>query len=56
MRAAPPATSARHWLFAAPALLVIIVFIVIPYINIGVMSLRTPSSIAAYGPGFTLAN
>lgn len=55
MRAAPT-SSARHWLFAAPALLVIVLFIAIPYINIGVMSLRTPSNTAAYDPGFTLAN
>ena len=46
----------RHWLFAAPALLMVGLFVLIPYINIGIMSFRTPSTTAPYGPGFTLAN
>lgn len=56
MRAEAASASIRHWLFAAPALLVVTVFIALPYVNIGVMSFRTPSNLAAYGPGFTAEN
>lgn len=43
------------WLIA-PALVLIGVFLVIPYLNIVVMSLRPPAVGAAHGPGFTAAN
>src|SRR5262245_8193384 len=46
----------RRWLLALPALLVVVVFVVIPYLNIVVMSFRTPSATAIHGPGFTIAN
>jgi putative spermidine/putrescine transport system permease protein len=49
-------TVLRRWLLAAPALVLIVVFIAVPYLNIVVMSVRTPSSVQMYGPGFTLAN
>jgi putative spermidine/putrescine transport system permease protein len=56
MKAAASKTAIGTWLLAAPALLVVAVFILVPYINIGIMSVRTPSSTSVYGPGFTLAN
>lgn len=43
------------WLIA-PALLLLGVFLVLPYLNIVLMSLRPPAVGAPYGPGFTLAN
>jgi len=43
------------WLIA-PALLLLAVFLVLPYVNIVVMSLRQPAVGAPYGPGFTLGN
>jgi putative spermidine/putrescine transport system permease protein len=39
-----------------PAAALIFVFLVIPYINILIMSVRVPSTSAPYDPGFTLAN
>jgi putative spermidine/putrescine transport system permease protein len=39
-----------------PAAALIFVFLVIPYINILIMSVRVPSTSAPYGPGFTLGN
>ncbi len=48
--------SPRRWLFALPALVLVTVFIAVPYLNIAVMSVRTPSTSQAYGPGFTLEN
>jgi putative spermidine/putrescine transport system permease protein len=47
---------ARRWLFALPALLLVSLLVVVPYINIGIMSFRTPSTTAPYAPGFTIAN
>ena len=43
------------WLIA-PALVLISVFLVLPYLNIVLMSLRPPAVGAPYGPGFTTAN
>ncbi len=43
-------------LLVLPALLLVVVFLAVPYLNIVVMSFRTPSTTAPYGPGFTLAN
>jgi len=45
-----------RWLFAAPALILVTVFIAAPYLNIIIMSLRSPSNVQAFGPGFTLQN
>jgi len=45
-----------RWLFALPALVLVTVFIAAPYLNIVVMSLRSPSNVQAFGPGFTLQN
>lgn len=47
---------ARRWLFALPALLLVSLLVVVPYINIGIMSFRVPSTTAPYAPGFTIAN
>jgi putative spermidine/putrescine transport system permease protein len=44
------------WLFAVPALALVTVFIAVPYLNIAVMSVRTPSTSQIHGPGFTLEN
>jgi putative spermidine/putrescine transport system permease protein len=49
-------TPLRRWLFAVPALVLVTVFIAAPYLNIVVMSLRAPSNVHAFGPGFTLQN
>lgn len=43
-------------LLGLPALLLVGVFVILPYGEIILMSLRTPSTTAAYGPGFTLAS
>lgn len=47
--------AAAIWLLA-PALVLLGVFLVLPYLNIIVMSLRQPAVGAPYGPGFTLGN
>ncbi len=47
--------AAAFWLIA-PALVLLSVFLVLPYLNIIVMSLRPPAVGAPYGPGFTLSN
>jgi len=52
---AGPRGSRAFWLIA-PALLLIGVFLVLPYLNIVLMSLRPPAVGAPYGAGFTLAN
>jgi len=46
----------KRWLFALPAVLMVALFVLIPYLNIAVMSFRTPSATAIYGPGFTIEN
>jgi putative spermidine/putrescine transport system permease protein len=46
----------RHWLFAVPALALVTLFIAAPYLTIVVMSVRAPSNVQIYGPGFTLQN
>src|SRR5260370_16659384 len=43
-------------LLVLPALVLVIVFLAVPYFNIVVMSFRQPSTTAPYGPGFTLMN
>jgi putative spermidine/putrescine transport system permease protein len=59
--AAPNATRAvplarRAFWLIAPALVLIGVFLVLPYLNIVLMSLRPPAVGAPYGAGLTLAN
>ena len=53
--ARPPGTRPR-WLLAAPALVAIAALIVVPYVNILVMSFRVPSTSKPYLPGFTIGN
>lgn len=43
-------------LLIAPAVILIGVFLVLPYLNIVVMSFRTPGQGTPYAPGFTLAS
>lgn len=47
---------AGPWLLALPAVLLLGIFLVIPYLNIVLMSFRTPGQGTPYGAGFTLAN
>ena len=46
----------RRWLLAMPALALVTLFIAAPYLTIVVMSVRTPSSVQVYAPGFTFQN
>lgn len=50
------APSAKPFLLIAPAVLLLGVFLVLPYINIGIMSFRNPGNGAPYAPGFTIGN
>jgi len=50
------APAVRRWLLAGPALFVIVVFVLAPYLNIVLMSFRPPSTTAIHGRGFTTAN
>lgn len=43
-------------LLIAPAAILLAVFLVLPYLNIVLMSFRMPGQGTPYGPGFTLAN
>ncbi len=45
-----------QWLLILPALILVVVFCAIPYLNIVAMSFRTPSTTAPYAPGFTIAS
>lgn len=47
---------ARKLLLAAPAAAFLFVLVVLPYLSIVVMSVRVPSTTAAYAPGFTANN
>jgi len=47
---------AGPWLLALPAALLLGIFLVIPYLNIVVMSFRTPGQGTPYGASFTLDN
>lgn len=51
----PPLARRAFWLIA-PALVLIGVFLVLPYLNIVLMSLRPPAIGAPYSAGFTLGN
>src|ERR1700709_2791155 len=46
----------RAALLAAPAVLLLLVFLAAPYVDMVVMSLRNPGHGQAYEPGFTLEN
>ncbi|MGV1837011.1 ABC transporter permease [Rhizobium rhizogenes] len=50
------AESLKPFALIAPAVLLLGIFLVLPYINIVVMSLRNPGSGTPYAPGFTLSN
>ena len=50
-----PHGASAAWMIA-PALVLLAVFLVLPYFNIIVMSLRVPTVGAPYAPGFTLGN
>ena len=53
--ARPPGVRPR-WLLAAPVLVTVAALIVVPYVNILVMSFRVPSTTKPYLPGFTFGN
>ena len=55
-RAARRALARRAFWLVLPAMLLIGVFLVLPYLNIVLMSLRPPAVGAPYGEGLTLAN
>jgi len=44
------------WLMIAPAAVLLGVFLLVPYLNIVLMSFRPPATGAPYGPGLTLDN
>jgi putative spermidine/putrescine transport system permease protein len=44
------------WLLIAPAAVLLGVFLLVPYLNIVLMSFRPPATGAPYGPGLTLGN
>ncbi|MGK9232347.1 ABC transporter permease [Inquilinus limosus] len=44
------------WLMIAPAAVLLGVFLLVPYLNIVLMSVRPPATGAPYGPGLTLDN
>jgi putative spermidine/putrescine transport system permease protein len=46
----------RTWLMIAPAAVLLGVFLLVPYLNIVLMSFRPPATGAPYGPGLTLEN
>ena len=46
----------KRWLYALPAVFMVVLFVLVPYLNIVVMSFRTPSATAIHGPGFTIDN
>ncbi|MGO7265031.1 ABC transporter permease [Rhizobium leguminosarum] len=50
------AKSLKPFALIAPAVLLLGVFLVLPYINIVIMSLRNPGSGTPYAPGFTPSN
>ncbi|MBM3597596.1 MAG: ABC transporter permease [Alphaproteobacteria bacterium] len=54
----PSSPLRRHapFLLIAPALIFLFVFLVLPYFNIIVMSLRVPARVGMYAEGFTHAN
>jgi putative spermidine/putrescine transport system permease protein len=56
MNREPNGLPLRQWLFAIPALALVTLFIAAPYLTIVVMSVRSPSNVQIYAPGFTLQN
>lgn len=55
MSVSPPGTN-RAFLLVIPALALLVVFFVLPYFSIILMSFREPSSQGTHGGGFTLMN
>ncbi|SDR46409.1 putative spermidine/putrescine transport system permease protein [Rhizobiales bacterium GAS113] len=53
---ARPRRSLAPLMLIAPALVVLVVFLVVPYLNIILMSFRPPGDGTPYGPGWTTAN
>lgn len=49
-------TQGTPWLLILPAVLLLGLFLVIPYMNIVVMSFRTPGQGKPFGDGFTISN
>jgi putative spermidine/putrescine transport system permease protein len=49
-------TPRRHWLLVAPALAVVVVFFVLPYANLLLMSFFAPAKARPYDPVLTLGN
>lgn len=52
----PLQLSRRAFWLVAPALLLLAIFLLLPYLNIVLMSLRPPAVGAPYGAGFTVGN
>ncbi|KAB1114096.1 ABC transporter permease [Neorhizobium galegae] len=52
----PPRKRLGPLLLIAPAAILLCIFLVLPYLNIVVMSFRMPGQGTPYGPGFTLGN
>ena len=50
------ARSAKPLLLIAPAALLLGIFLILPYLNILLMSFRNPGNSAPYAPGFTAGN
>ena len=48
--------SRRHLLLVLPTLILFFVFLVLPYLNMVVMSFRNPSTRSVFAPGFTFGN
>ena len=46
----------RHMLLVLPTIILFAVFLVLPYLNMLVMSFRNPSTSAVFAPGFTVGN
>ena len=46
----------KTWWLIAPALILLIGFLILPYVSIMMMSLREASSSAVYGDGYTIAH
>ena len=54
--ARPGTRPPRHLFLLLPTVILFTVFLVLPYLNMVVMSFRNPSTSAVFAPGFTLGN
>ncbi|WP_342361749.1 ABC transporter permease [Terrarubrum flagellatum] len=52
----PARANSKRWLLIAPAAILVGVFLVLPYLNIILISFRPPAQGAPYGAGYTLQN